>query len=54
MQGLQLGKGMVQAIVGAILDIVPPMIPPPVRAGLSLAAFPKQYPDRSCARRSGT
>ena len=34
MQGLQLGKGMVQAIVGAILDIVPPMIPPPVSVGL--------------------
>ena len=30
MQGLMLGKGMIQAIVGAILDIVPPMIPPPV------------------------
>ena len=29
MQGLMLGKGMIQAIVGAILDIVLPMIPPP-------------------------
>ena len=36
MQGLQLGKGMVQAIVGAILDIVPPMIPPPVSVSLGL------------------
>ena len=34
MQGLQLGKGVVQAIVGAVLDIVPPMIPPPVSVGL--------------------
>lgn len=38
MQGLQLGKGMVQAVVGAILDIVPPMIPPPVSAALALRA----------------
>jgi hypothetical protein len=38
MQGLQLGKGMVQAVVGAILDIVPPFIPPPVRGALGLKA----------------
>jgi hypothetical protein len=39
MQGLQLGKGMIQAIVGAILDIVPPMIPPPVRAAARLKSL---------------
>ena len=32
MQDIMLGKKMIQALVGAILDIVPPMIPAPVSA----------------------
>jgi hypothetical protein len=30
MLGLQIGLGMIQAMLGSILDIVPPLIPPPV------------------------
>jgi len=40
MQALGLGMGMVQSIVAAVLDIVPPLIPPPVWNNMPLPCAP--------------
>jgi len=40
MQGLGMGMGMVQSIVAAVLDIVPPLIPPPPWNNMPLPCAP--------------
>jgi hypothetical protein len=40
MTGLQVGMGMIQAMMGSILDIVPPMIPPPIWINMPLPCLP--------------
>merc|ERR1719281_1346101 len=39
-QGLAVGMGMVQSIVAAVLDVVPPLIPPPVWNNMPLPCAP--------------
>merc|ERR1719281_274692 len=39
-QGLSVGMGMVQSIVAAVLDVVPPLIPPPVWNNMPLPCAP--------------
>lgn len=40
MQALGMGMGMVQSIVAAVLDVVPPLIPPPVWNNMPLPCAP--------------
>jgi len=40
MQALGLGMGMVQSVLAAVLDIVPPLIPPPVWINMPLPCAP--------------
>lgn len=40
MQALSMGMGMVQSIVAAVLDVVPPLIPPPVWNNMPLPCAP--------------
>jgi len=40
MQGLSMGMGMVQSLVAAMLDVVPPLIPPPAWNNMPLPCAP--------------
>lgn len=40
LQGLSMGAGMIQSVVAAVLDIVPPLIPPPVWNNMPLPCAP--------------
>jgi len=39
-QGLSVGMGMVQSIVASVLDVVPPLVPPPVWNNMPLPCAP--------------